>query len=302
MKAVQFDQYGEPDVLHVAEADEPHAGAGRIRVAVRAVGVNPFDWKVRSGVVQQSFQVEFPYIPGLEASGVVDEVGDGVTGVSMSDEVFGNSSRATAQYAVLDHFAAKPAAMSWAEAAALLVAAETAARALGLLGVKAGQTVLINGAAGGVGTLATQFAVADGTSVIGTASEANQDYLRSLGATPIPYGPGLVSRVREIAPNGVDLALDIAGRGALPDLIEITGSPDNVITIADYTAAQHGVRFTGGGEGERRFDALGTAATLYEQGKLSVPIAETFPLEQAARAHRISQDGHVQGKLVILVE
>ena len=100
----------------------------------------------------------------------------------------------------------------------------------------------------------------------------------------------------------MDLAFDTAGRGALPDLIEITGSPDNVITIADYTAAEHGVRFTGGGEGERRFDALGTAATLYEQGKLSVPVAETFPLEQAAQAHRISEDGHVRGKLVILLE
>ncbi len=302
MKAVLFDKYGEPEVLHVADVEDPHAGAGQIRVTVRAVGVNPFDWKVRSGAMQQSFQVEFPYIPGAEAAGVVDEVGDDVTGVSVGDEVFGLTSRGTAQYAVLEFFALKPAAMSWAEAAALPVAAETAARALGMLGVKAGQTVLINGAAGGVGTLATQFAIATGASVIGTAGEANHDYLRSLGATPITYGPGLVARVRELAPNGVDLAFDTAGRGALPDLIEITGSPDNVITIADYTAAQHGVRFTGGGADERRPDALGTAAKLYEQGKLSVLVADTFPMEQAAEAHRLSQEGHVRGKLVILVQ
>lgn len=302
MQAVQFDDYGDPDVLHVAEVEEPHAGAGQIRVAVRAAGVNPFDWKVRSGALQQVMPVQFPYIPGVEVAGVIDEVGDGVTGVSAGDEVFGNTSRGTAQYAVLQDFAAKPAAMSWAETAALPTAAETSARALGLLGVKSGQTVLINGAAGGVGTVATQFAIAAGASVIGTASEASHDYLRSLGATPITYGPGLVSRVREIAPNGVDLALDIAGRGALPDLVEITGGPDNVITIADYSAAQYGVRFTGGGPDERRPDALSTAATLYEQGKLSVLIAQTFPLEQAAEAHRISHDGHVRGKLVITVE
>ena len=301
MQAVQFDEYGDPDVLHVAEVDEPHASAGQIRVAVRAVGVNPFDWKVRSGALQQAFAVEFPYIPGVEAAGVVDEVGDGVSGVSVGDEVFGMTSRGTAQHAVLQDFVAKPPAMSWAEAAALPTAAETATRALGLLGVKAGQTVLINGAAGGVGTVATQLAVANGASVIGTASEANHDYLRSLGATAIAYGPGLVSRVSEIAPNGVDLAFDTAGRGALPDLIEITGSPDNVITIADYAAAQLGVRLTSGGD-ERRPDALGRAASLYEEGKLSVPVAQTFPMEQAAEAHRISQEGHVRGKLVITVE
>jgi NADPH:quinone reductase-like Zn-dependent oxidoreductase len=246
-------------------------------------------------------QVELPSIPGVEVAGVVDEVGDGVGGVSVGDAVFGFAlSAGSAQYAVVEQFALKPAAMSWAEAAGLPVAVETAVRTLDLLDVKAGDTVLINGAAGGVGVAATQFARARGASVIGTASHNNHDFLRSLGATPTTYGEGLVGRVSQIAPDGVDLALDTAGRGALPDLIEITGSPDNVVTIADYNAHDYGVRLSGGGE--RSYQALGQAARLFEEGEFSMPVAQTFPLEQAAEAHRVSQDGHVRGKLVLIVD
>lgn len=298
MRAVQFDDYGDPDVLHVTDADEPHAGAGQIRVAVRAAGVSPFDWKLRSGAMRESFTLRLPHIPGLEVAGVVDEVGDEVTGVPVGAEVFGPTWRGTAEYAVLDHFARKPAGMSWAEAAGLPGAVEAATRGLGHLGVKAGQTVLINGAAGAVGTAATQLAAADGVRVIGTASEANHEHLRALGAIPLSYGAGLVARVREVAPGGVDLAFDVAGHGALPDLIALTGSPDNVITIADGDAARHGVRFTGESS---RYDALATAARLFEQGRLAMPIARTFTMEQAAEAHRTSEGGHVRGKLVIVV-
>lgn len=298
MKAVQFDEYGDPDVLHVAEVAEPHAGAAQVRVAVQAVGVSPFDCKVRRGAQQRTLPLRLPHIPGLEVSGVVDEVGEAVTGVSVGDEVFGPTWRGTAEYAVLDHVARKPAGMSWVEAAGLPGAVEAATRALGLLGVKPGHTVLINGAAGGVGTAATQLAVADGARVIGTAGAANHDYLRSLGASPVSHGAGLADRVRELAPDGVDLALDVAGRGALPDLVEITGSPDNVITIADDSAAQYGVRFTGE---QSRYDALGTAARLFEQGRLAMPVARTFSMEQAGEAHRTSEAGHVRGKLVIVV-
>jgi NADPH:quinone reductase-like Zn-dependent oxidoreductase len=302
MKAAQFAQYGDPEVLQVAEVDEPHVGAGQVRVAVRAVGVNPFDWKVRSGAMREMMPLELPHIPGSDVAGVVDEVGTGVTGVSVGDEVFGFAvSAGYAQYAVLEHFAAKPAALSFAEAAGLPVAVETAARTLDLLGLKAGQTILVNGAAGGVGVAATQLALARGASVIGTASEPNHDYLRSLGATPVSYGEGLVGRVRAVAPDGVDLALDTAGKGALPDLVELTGGPDNVVTIADFGARQYGVRISTGGEG-RAYQVLGEVATLVEEGRFAMPVAETFPLERAAEAHRTSQDGHVRGKLVLTVE
>jgi NADPH:quinone reductase-like Zn-dependent oxidoreductase len=178
---------------------------------------------------------------------------------------------------------------------------ETALRALDLLGVSVRQTVLINGAASGVGIAAVQLAKARGANLIGTASENSHDYLRSIGATPTTYGEGLVERVRAIAPKGVDLALDTAGHGALPDLTEITGSPDRVVTIADFTAPQYGVRVTTGGEG-RSLQALGQVAELFEQGRFSMPVAETFPLQEAGRAQQISQDGHVRGKLVLVVD
>jgi NADPH:quinone reductase-like Zn-dependent oxidoreductase len=302
VRAVQFNEYGGPEVLHVGAAEEPHAGAGQVRVAVTAAGVNPIDWKIRSGAMAQVLPVEFPSVPGVEVAGVVDEIGDGVTDVAVGDEVFGFSvGGGAAEYALLEHYAAKPAGLSWAEAAALPVAVETAVRTLDLLGVVADQTVLINGAAGGVGTAAVQFARARGAHVIGTASEGNHDFLRSLGAEPTTYGAGMVDRVRQLAPNGVDRALDTAGRGALPDLIEIAGSPDNVVTIADFSAAEHGVRVTTGAD-QRAWQALGQAAELCEAGKLSVPVEQTFPLDQAPEAQRSSEAGHVRGKLVLFVD
>lgn len=302
MKAVQFSEYGDPDVLEVAEVDEPHAGEGQIRVAVRAVGVNPFDWKVRSGMLRDAMPIELPRIPGMEVSGAVDEVGEGVTGAAVGDEVFGPAvGSGTAELTLMEHWATKPAGLSWVEAAGFPVAVETAVRTLDLLGLESGQTILVNGAAGGVGIAAVQFARVRGARVIGTASEGNHEFLRSLGVEPTTYGEGLVERVREIAPDGVDRALDTAGRGALPDLIEITGSPDHVITIADFSAAEHGVRITSGGEG-RSWQALDEAARLHDSGDLTLPVEQSFSLEEAPEAHRVSEEGHVRGKLVIVVD
>jgi NADPH:quinone reductase-like Zn-dependent oxidoreductase len=302
VRAVQYDQYGGPDVLHVGELAEPHAGAGQVRVEVRAVGVNPIDWKRRSGAMAQFMPVEFPSVPGEEVAGVVDEVGDGVDDVAVGDEVFGIAvGGGAAEYALLAHYAGKPAGLSWAEAAGLPAVTETAVRALDLLGVVADQTFLVNGAAGGVGTAAVQFARVRGARVIGTASEANHEFLRTLGAEPTTYGEGMVDRVRQLAPAGVDRALDTAGRGALVDLIEITGSPDNVVTTADFSAAEHGVHATTGAD-KRAWQALGQAAELYEAGRFSMPVEQAFPLDQAPEAQRISQAGHVRGKLVLIVD
>jgi NADPH:quinone reductase-like Zn-dependent oxidoreductase len=301
VKALQVARFGPPEVLRVVDVDEPHAGPGQIRVAVRAAGVNPVDWKIRSGAMQQYMPVQLPYVPGSDVAGVVDEVGRGVGGVAVGDEVFGFAlGGGSAEYAVLEHFAARPAGMSWAEAAALPVAVETAVRTLNLLDVSSGQTLLINGAAGGVGTVAVQFARARGATVIGTASPANHDFLRSLGATPTMYGAGLVQRVRALAPAGVNFALDVAGRGALPELIELTGSAERVLTIADPQAQQYGVPYTGGG-GQRSYEALAEAARLFTQGRFSLPVERTFPLADAPEAHRISEEGHVRGKLVLLL-
>jgi NADPH:quinone reductase-like Zn-dependent oxidoreductase len=181
------------------------------------------------------------------------------------------------------------------------VAVETAVRALDLLGVGVGSTVLVNGAAGAVGSSAVQIARTRDARVIGTASPNNHDYLRSLGAEPTTYGDGLVERVRELAP-GVDAALDAAGGGALPALVELAGGPEHVVTIADYAGAQEtGATFTGGMGTERAVHALGEIGALIEAGQFSLPVAQTFPLDQIAEAHRLSETGHVRGKLVLLV-
>jgi NADPH:quinone reductase-like Zn-dependent oxidoreductase len=307
MKAVQFAEYGGPEVLKVVDVEEPHARPGQIRVAVRAAGVNAFDWKLRRGALAAVMPMNLPAGVGLDASGVVDEVGDGVKGIAVGDEVFGSipigtaSTGAAAQYAVLAEWAKKPESLSFEEAAGYPMSTETARRALNVLPLESGQTLLVNGAAGGVGLAAVQFALAGEATVIGTASEGHHGYLRSLGAIPTTYGPGLVDRVRELAPRGVDVALDAVGSGVLPELIELTGSAGKVITTADNRAAEYGVRLTGGVGPDRAPEARAEAAALFEQGKFRLPVAETFSLDNVAAAHAKSEQGHVLGKYIVTV-
>jgi NADPH:quinone reductase-like Zn-dependent oxidoreductase len=301
MKAMQFDRTGTPDVLHLADVPEPHAGRGQVRIAVRAAGVNPVDWKIRGGSTLGAVPVPLPSVPGLEAAGIIDEVGPGVEGVRLGDAVFGATERAAAEFAVLTHWAVKPEGMSFAEAAGIPMAAETAQRGLSLLQVGTGDTLLVNGAAGGVGVAAVQLALARGAEVVGTASAANQEFLASLGARATTYGTGLADRVRALVPRGVNRALDVAGSGVIPELVRLTGSPDRVVSIGDATATGHGVRFTTGAEG-RFFSALGLAASLASGGRFTMPVAQTWPLDQLAEAHRFSEGGHVRGKLVVVLD
>ena len=185
--------------------------------------------------------------------------------------------------------------------AALPAAIETATRALDQLGIGSGSRLLINGASGSVGGAAVQLAVARGVRVIGTASPANHAYVRSLGAEPVAYGEGLVGRVRALAPDGVDAALDVAGSGVLPELIELAGGPEHVVTIADFAGArEHGVRFSSGDAG-RAIHALAGIGELIESGRFSLPVIQTFPLTEVAEAHRAGEAGHVRGKIVLLV-
>jgi NADPH:quinone reductase-like Zn-dependent oxidoreductase len=299
MRAVQFSEFGGPEVLGVVEIPEPHAGPSEVRVVVSACGVNPIDWKIREGVMGG----EFPMRMGLEVAGVVDQVGDEVTDVTAGDQVFGPTSGGAADFAILAHWAHVPATLDFAGAAALPVAVETAARSLDVLEVVAGQTLLINGGAGAVGTVATQFAVDRGARVIVTASERNAERLRGYGAEVTGYGDGLVDRVCALAPDGVDRVLDMGPGGALTALVELAGDPQHVLTISDMQgAASAGVRTSGGPTSVRRWDALDHAATLVEQGKLTLPVEQTFPLEQVADAERLSQEGHLSGKLVLLVD
>ncbi len=302
MRAIQYERFGGPEVLALMEVPEPHATMGQVRVAVKAVGVNPVDWKVRSGMMGG----DLPHGTGLEVAGVVDAVGEGISDVSVGDEVFGSviGGNGAADYALLEHYASVPPSLGFAGAAALPVAVETATRTLDLLDVGAGQTVLVNGAAGAVGISTVQLARGRGAArVIGTASSANHDYLRSFGAEPTTYGDGLVQRVRELAPDGVDRAIDDAGGGALPALVELAGGPEHVVTIADYQGAQEtGVPMTGGAGSKRAWYALAEVGAAIEAGRFSLPVAQTFPLEQIAEAHRLSEGGHVRGKLVLLLD
>ena len=249
MQAAQFTRYGGVDVLELGEASEPHPGPGQVRVVVHAASVNPIDWKIRGGMMGQA-PLDEPMILGNDAAGVVDEIGDGVQGVSLGQAVFGLGSRTNAEFAVLRTFLPKPSSLDWPQAAAIAVGAETSARVFGLLGVGAGTTVLIDGAAGGVGSLAVQIAVGRGVTVIGTASEGNLDYLAGLGATPVRYGDGLVDRVRAAAPGGVDAVYDVAGKSDIAQLVSLVPDPGQVVSIANFSAAESGARVTEGGEGD----------------------------------------------------
>jgi NADPH:quinone reductase-like Zn-dependent oxidoreductase len=303
VKAARFSRFGGPEVLEIVDLPDPHPGPGQVRIAVRAAGVNPSDWKKREGLMDP----ELPQTMGYEAAGVVDELGEGVADVAVGDRVFGLSAAGAAQaeLTVLSFYAPIPPSLDFPGAAALPAAIETATRALDQLDVGAGagrgSTLLINGASGSVGSAAVQLAVARGARVIGTASPANHDYLRSLGAEPVAYGQGLAGRVRALAPDGVDAALDVAGSGVLPELIELAGGPEHVVTIADFGGArEHGVRFSSGDAG-RAVHALGEIGELIESGRFSLPVARTFPLAEIAQAHRAGEAGHVRGKLVLVV-
>ncbi|WP_052852882.1 NADP-dependent oxidoreductase [Streptomyces avicenniae] len=299
MKAVLFRRFRGPEVLEIADLPEPHPGPGEVGIAVRAAGINPSDWKKRRGLMD----AELPQTLGHEAAGVIDELGEGVTDVAVGDRVFGFSSEGAAQAerAVLSSWAPVPPSLDLPAAAALPAAVETATRALDRLGVGSGDILLVNGASGSVGGAAVQLAVVRGARVIGTAGPANHAYLRSLGAEPVAYGPGLVERVRALAPDGVGVALDVAGSGVLPELIGLAGGTERVVTIADADGArEHGVEFSRGDTG-RALHALGGIGELIEAGRFAVPTVTAFPLDEIAEAHRAGESGAVRGKLVLLV-
>jgi len=299
MKAIQFHRYGGTEELQWAEAPEPHAGPGQIRVAVRAASVNPLDWKVLTGAMAGGAEPDGPGYPGYDAAGVVDEVGEGVTDVAVGDEVFGGGTGTQAEYAVLDTWARKPAAVDWAVAAAATVAGETAERGLRLLGLTAGDTVFVDGGAGGVGAVVVQMAQAQGLRVIASAGESNQDYLRELGAVPVVYGDGVADRVRAAAGGAVDGVYDVAGKTPVDELVDLVPKPAQVVTIANFGAGAAGVQVTGGGANTRGSAALAEVADLLTDNKVVIKI-QTFPFDRAREAYDISLGGHVRGKLVLV--
>ncbi|MBB4894957.1 NADPH:quinone reductase-like Zn-dependent oxidoreductase [Streptomyces olivoverticillatus] len=306
MKAVSYRVYGGPEVLEYGELPKPKVGPDSVLVRVKAAAVNPVDWKAQAGYLEPLLDAVFPVIPGWDVSGVVVAVGSDVPEFQEGDEVIGYVredvlSRGTfAEYvaAPVRTLARKPAGLSHEEAAGLPLAGLTAYQALKAVGAASGDTVLVHAAAGGVGSMAVQLARHFGARVIGTASERNHDYLRALGAEPVVYGDGLTERVRALAPEGVDVVLDLVGGGVIRTSAEVSAPGARLVSIADPEVADLNGRLLWV---RPDADDLTALSHLAEQGVLSVEVAEVFPLEKTADAQRLSAQGHTRGKIVVTV-
>jgi NADPH:quinone reductase-like Zn-dependent oxidoreductase len=303
-RAVIQEQFGGPEVLQVRDVAEPHAGPGQVRVRVAAAGLNPVDWKVAgSAEAAGRFGITLPAGFGNDFAGVIDEVGDGAGGFAAGDRVYGGArGRAVADYAIVrpgaDPLLHTPDGVDDITASTLVIAGRTADAVVAAIGVHPGDTVLIGGAAGGVGVFAVQLARRAGARVIGTASEAAFGFLRELGADPVAYGDGLADRVRALAPQGVTAAADLTGTDTARAAVELGVSPGRIATIAAASPPQ-GTHATGGRDATP--GALERIATAIAAGELVVPIAATFPIEQARAAVELQRAGHVHGKVVITV-
>ncbi|MFE6758421.1 NADP-dependent oxidoreductase [Streptomyces sp. NPDC057684] len=307
MKAISYSGYGGPEVLEYGEARDPKVGPDSVLVKVRAAAVNPVDWKAREGYLDPVLEAVFPVIPGWDVSGVVVQPGASVTEFVTGDEVIGYVredflSRGTfAEYvaAPVRTLARKPRNLTYEEAAGLPLAGLTAYQVLtGALAVQEGDVVLVHAAAGGVGSIAVQLGRHLGARVIGTASERNHDFLRELGAEPVTYGEGLAERVRALAPEGVDAVFDTVGGEALKVSAGLLAPGGRLASIADASVVDLGGRYV-----FVRPDAadLARLADLAEQDVVTVHVDETFPLERAADAQRLSAEGRTRGKIVVTV-
>jgi NADPH:quinone reductase-like Zn-dependent oxidoreductase len=305
--------YGGPEVLSVVDEPVPDPGPGEVRIAVRAAGVNPVDYKAYSG----AFGTDPSALPmrlGAEAAGVIMDVGPGATGpagpLAVGDQVIAYpAAGAYASDLVVpgDSVVPKPATVPWDQAGGLLVTGVTAVHALEAVGVRAGDTVLIHGASGGVGLMAVQLALGRGATVIVTAAPARHDLLREFGANPVAYGDGLADRVRAAAPGAVDVALDLIGTDEAVDVsLELVTDRSRIATIAAFGRAPGlGIQLLGGGPGADPGTAIRAAARLQlteavAAGRLRVIVANTYPLAEAAAAHREIMAGHTTGKIVLL--
>lgn len=303
MKAMSYAKYGGPEVLELSERPVPKVSPGAVLIRVKTAGVNPVDWKLMSGGLDPFMDVTFPVVPGWDVAGVVDAVGFDTPEFQVGDEVYSYGRRDTVQGGTFAELVAlpaaivahKPASLTWEQAAALPLTGMTAQRTLDALGVPAGQTLLIHNGSGSVGRTAIQLAAAEGVRVIATASAKNHGRLRELGAEPVEYGAGLEERVRALAPEGVDAVADFAG-GVLEDTLALLKVGGRHASIADWTVLSHGGQYIWV---RPDADELQRLSLLVEDGTLSVDVAQTFPMEQAAQAFAASMSGHGSGKIVL---
>ncbi|WP_349898495.1 NADP-dependent oxidoreductase [Parafrigoribacterium soli] len=297
-RAVSFSRYGSPEVLEVIDVAEPHADAGQVRVTVRSAGLNPFDVKVRHGVLPK---LVLPSRQGSEFAGVIDEVGADAGDWQVGDEVLGWIGRgAQAEHVVVpaSSIAPKPAALDWAIAGGVGLVGNTAKRSTASLSLGADDTVLVTGAAGGVGLLSAQLARRTGATVIGTASERHHEFLRGLGVTPVAYGSGMLDRLREAAPQGFTAALDNVGGDSIEAALLLGIPPQRINTIADHDAAEkYGLGSVGGGG--KTAEELEELATLVANGELVLPLRASYPLDEVRAAYEDLESGHGLGKIVL---
>jgi NADPH:quinone reductase-like Zn-dependent oxidoreductase len=303
-RAVRFSGYGGVDVLTVAEVERPVAGPGEVLVAVKAAGINPGEAKIREGLLHERWPATFPSGQGSDLAGVVAETGEGVTGFAPGDEVIGfTDDRASqAEFAVVDaaNLTARPAAVPWEVAGALHVAGATATAAVRAVRLASGDTVVVSGAAGGVGSIAVQLAKLAGATVIGLASEVHDDWLRGHGIIPVRYGDGAAGRIRQAAPQ-VDAFIDTVGGDYVQLALDLGVAPDRVDTIVSFDAVEKfGVKAEGSAAGASA-QTLAHLAGLVADGKLEVPVAATYPLDQVRDAYRKLAEGHIRGKIVLLI-
>lgn len=303
MKAMSYSQYGGTEVLTQSQLPTPKVAPGSVLIRVKAAGVNPVDWKIMSGGLDALMDVNFPVIPGWDVAGVVAAVGFDTPEFTVGDEVYSYGRRDTVHGGTLAELVAlpaaivahKPAGLSWELAAALPLTGLTAQRTLDALGVAEEQTLLIHNGSGGVGRTAIQLAVNDGVRVIATASPKNHDRMRELGAIPLSYGPGLVERVQELGLEGVDAVADFAG-GVLTETLALLKAGGRHASIADWSVTQHGGQYVWVRPDASELERL---SLLVEDGTLSVDVAQTFPMQDAAQAFEASMSGHGTGKIVL---
>jgi len=303
MKAVRFDEYGGVDVLKVVDVPKPEPGPGQVLVQVKAAGINPGEAKIRDGQLHSRWPSTFPSGEGSDLAGVVAETGPGVTAWSAGDEVIGyTDNRAShAEYVVVEaqNLTAKPAALPWEVAGSLFVVGATAYAAVRAVTLTEGDTVVVSGAAGGVGSIAVQLARLAGAIVIGLASEVHHEWLTGHGVIPVAYGDGVADRIRQVT-GKVDAFIDTVGGDYVELALSLGVVPSRIDTIARFDAVEkYGIKAEGNAAGASA-STLAELARLIVDGKLDVPIAGTFPLSQVQDAYRLLEQGHIGGKVVLV--
>lgn len=302
-QAVRFDAYGDIDVLRVVDVDVPVPGPGQVLVRVKAAGINPGEATIRKGILDHLWPATFPSGQGSDLAGVVEDLGGGVEGLAVGDEVLGFT-HARASHAELvpveaGNIIPRPGNVPWEAAGSLFIVGTTAYAALRAVSVSEGDTVVVAGAAGGVGSVTVQLARNAGATVIGLASDRNHGWLADHGVIPIAYGEGVADRLRAVSGGKVDAFIDTFGGGYVDLAIDLGVQPERINTIIDFAAAEkYGVK-TQGNNDAASAEVLSELAMMIDQGRLEIPIARVYPLAEVRDAFRELEQRHTHGKIVL---